>query len=119
MTKVPFWTIYSYWSFAMIALWSRGRLPFSPLVSAIVAFVASIFMMRKFNSASIFIIVTHLFPLWVLRNTELDIIPNLKVFLVYNIFLFALGTNFVEVYTAIYNNPPTTIKEYLSQRFLV
>ena len=119
MTIVPFWKIYSYWSFVMVALWSAGHLPFSPLVSAIVAFIGSLFMIRNCNSANVFILVTHLWPLWMLRNTKLDVIPNLTVFLIYNMFLFALGTNYVEVYTTIYNNPPTSLKEYLSQRFSV
>ena len=119
MTIVPFWKIYSYWSFVMVALWSAGHLPFSPLASAIVAFIGSLFMVRNCNSANVFILVTHLWPLWILRNTKLDVIPNLTVFLVYNMFLFALGTNYVEVYTTIYNNPPTSLKEYLSQRFSV
>lgn len=119
MEKVPFWTIYSYWSFAMTLLWLTGHLPFSPLVSAIVAFIGSSFLLRNFNNATLFIIATHIWPVWVLRNSPIDVAPNLKVFILYNLFLFTLETNVVEVYTKIFTDPPKTIKEYLGQRFSV
>lgn len=120
MVHVPFWTIYSYWLFAMMVLWAAGRLPFSPLASAIFSCVGSfllVFLSGSFDQAKTFIVVTHLVPLWILRNTRLDIVPNLKVFIIYNLFLALYGTNFVEVYTKIITHAPTTIRDYFLQRF--
>lgn len=109
---IPIWKIYSYWVFAMTALWCLGWLPFSPLVSAIAAFVGSALMPRSF------ILVMHLVPLWILRKTHLDVVPNVAVFLLYNALLVLNGTNYVEVYSYIYTHQPTTLREYLSQRGL-
>ena len=102
--------------FALTLFWGAGVLPFSPLVSAIFAFGASLFIMRDINSANIFILATHALPVWFLRRTKLEFSPNLFVFLIYNIFLKMIGTDFVQVYTEIYNNPPTSLKEYIEQR---
>jgi len=62
--------IYSYWVFVMTA-------PFSPLTSAIAAFIGSALM--------------HLIPLWILRKTPLDVVPNALLML--------NGTNYMEVYS--------------------
>ena len=118
--RIPFWTIYSYWVFGMVVLWTSGLLPFSPLASAILAFIGSsfpVFWNGSFNSANMFIIATHLLPLWILRNTSIDLVENAVVFLVYNTFLALLGTDFITVYKTIFAHAPTTIHEYLNQRF--
>jgi len=82
---LPIWKIYSYWVFVMTALWRVGWLPFSPLTSAIAAFIGSALMPRSF------IIVMHLIPLWILRKTPLDVVPNVAVFLLYNALLMLNG----------------------------
>ena len=120
MKKSPFWTIYSYWVLAMTLLWLAGGLPFSPLVSALASFAGSLFLMARtgsFNDANVFILMIHLVPLWILRNTTLDLGENVGVFVGYNIFLMIMGTSYVEVYRRIMEDPPRTIKEYLDMRF--
>jgi len=116
---IPFWTIYSYWVFVMTVLWVIGRLPFSPLISAVLAFIGSVLLLishKSLTEANIFIVITHLIPIWILRKTKLDIKPNLIVFLIYNIFLLVNGTNYREVYSDIFKYQPLTIKQYLIQR---
>lgn len=122
MIKIPIWAIYSYWVFAMTVLWLIGRLPFSPLLSAVLAFIGSsfpVFFNGTFNQANVFIIATHLVPIWILRNTHLDLWPNALVFLVYNLILLANQTNFLKIYKTIFTHAPTTIHGYLCQRNLI
>lgn len=112
--------IYSWWVFGLTLLWSVGLLAFSPLLSAVVTFVGSvIFTGLEVNVLNAFIVATHMIPLWVLRKTTLDVIPNVFVFLVYNLFLSAQGTNSVRVYTSIFEHRPATVHEYLCQRHLL
>ena len=122
MIKVPIWHIYSYWIFAMTALWSAGLLPFSPLISALGIMAGSlVFTTSQYgimNPVSLFIFFTHALTIWLTRKTSLDYSENLIVFLIYNIVLMASGTNVVEVYTTIFKEPPMTIREYLVQRNL-
>lgn len=115
--KLRFWKIYSYWVFAMTLMWGAQVLPFSPLVSAIFALGASLYIMRDVNRANAFILVTHALPIWILRRTRMEFVPNLLVFLIYNLFLKSTGTDFIQIYTQIYENRPTTIREYIEQRF--
>ena len=116
---IPFWKIYSYWVFVMTVLWVTGRLPFSPLISAVLAFIGSALIPISYKSlteANIFIVIIHLIPIWILRKTKFDIKPNLIVFLIYNIFLLLTGTNYAEIYSNIFKYQPQTIKQYLVQR---
>lgn len=106
----------------MTILWYMGVLPFSPLVSIVFAFIGSsfpIFFNGEFTQANIFIIVTHFVPLWLLRNTKLEIAPNLGVFLIYNIVLLLNGTDYISVYKYIFTHVPKTVQGYLCQRGLV
>lgn len=111
--------IYSYWVFGLTLLWSVGWITFSPLLSAVVTFVGSvIFTGLELNLVNFFIVATHLIPLWVLRKTSLDVLPNVFVFLIYNLFLFAMGTNSARVYKSIFEHRPATVQDYLCQRHL-
>jgi hypothetical protein len=119
---IPFWLIYSYWVFVMTILWSFGIITWSPLISTIFAFVGSSFPVlftRQFTQANIFIILTHLIPIWILRKTRIDIVPNLLVFLIYNLVLVAYGTDYIKVYKYIFTHVPTTIQGYLCQRLII
>ena len=122
MIKIPIWNIYSYWVFAMTALWSAGILPFSPLVSAITVMAGSLafttFQYGVTNPVSLFIFFTHALTIWITRKSSLDYSENLTVFLIYNIALLISGTNVVEVYTTIFKEPPMTIQDYFCQRNL-
>jgi len=119
---IPFWLIYSYWVFVMTILWSFGIITWSPLISAIFGFVGSSFPVlftRQFTQANVFIILTHLIPIWILRKTRIDIVPNLLVFLIYNLVLVAYGTDYIKVYKYIFTHVPTTIQGYLCQRLII
>jgi uncharacterized membrane protein YjjP (DUF1212 family) len=122
MIKIPIWNIYSYWVFAMTALWSAGILPFSPLVSAITVMAGSLvfttFQYGVTNPVSLFIFFTHALTIWITRKSSLDYSENLTVFLIYNIALLISGTNVVEVYTTIFKEPPMTLSDYFCQRNL-
>lgn len=117
------WKIYSYWVFGMMMLWGFGILPFSPLASALATFIGSIIFVKKFynffSPVGMFIIGTHLVPLWFLRRTRVEIRPNLVAFVVYNLFLLSQGTNFIKVYNFIGTDPPETIRGHLCQREIV
>lgn len=122
MIKVPIWAIYSYWVFFMTLFWMAGWLPFSPLLSALFTFGVStilVILNGPWNQANIFVVLTHLLPVWILRRTSLDLKQNLAVFVVYNLLLLAAGTDYVSIYRTLYTNPPTTIAEYLCQRYLI
>ena len=120
---VPVWAIYSYWSFALTVLWVLGALPFSPLASAAATFIGSIifvfFQNKIFRPVGIFIVASHLVPVLILRKTKFNFFKNFLIFIVYNLVLLAAGTNFKKIYTKIFENPPTTVNEYLRQRGLV
>ena len=122
MHGVPFWFIYSYWVFGLTILWVIGLLTWSPLLSAVLAFIGSSFPVifkNQFTEANIFIVVTHLIPIWILRRTTIDPTPNVLVFVLYNLVLLASGTNYLKVYTYIFAHVPTTIRGYLSQRSII
>lgn len=119
---IHIWKIYSYWVFLMTFLWCLGYLPFSPLASAIVSFIGASLIpisVKSLTQANIFIVLTHAIPLWILRRTSIDVLPNLSVFLVYNALLHAYGTSYREVYTDIFTHQPLTVRQYLAQRGLV
>lgn len=114
---IPIWQIYSYWVFAMTLLWLSGKLPFSPLFSAVASLLASITL--SINApVYLFILFIHALSVWVLRNSRIEVLPNAMVFLVYNLTLMQ-STNFKKVYENIFTDPPKTIKEYLQRRGLV
>lgn len=118
--NTPFWLIYSYWSFALTVLWYFKFILWSPLLSAVVSLAASATLALhtgRISETNIFIILTHSIPVWILRNTQIDVIPNILVFTLYNAVLAAYGTNSIQIYNYIYNHLPPTISEYLKQRF--
>jgi len=117
--KLRIWKIYSYWVFGMTLLWVFGLVTWSPLLSAVLAFIGSSFPVifkNQFTEANIFIVVTHIIPVWILRRTTFDVVPNVLVFALYNLVLLASGTNYIKVYKYIFDNVPTTIRGYIEQR---
>ena len=120
---VPVWAIYSYWSTGMAALWLAGLLPFSPLVSCVATLIGSIvfvtLMGTIFRPIGVFIVATHVLPVFLLRKTKFIFFKNFLIFLIYNLVLLGAGTNFKKVYEQVFRENPQTIREYLSQRGLV
>jgi hypothetical protein len=119
MKRIEFWKIYSFWVLGMYLLWVSGYLPFSPLASALVSFIGTLYVFRGITPAYLFILFTHGLPLITLQNAPLDLIPNLFVFLLYSMVLAANGTNFVTVYRDISDTFPVSIDEYLRQRGII
>ena len=122
MALVPVWSIYSYWVFALVIVWLGGLLPFSPLSSAIVNLIAAVFFSATqyccIKPVGLFLIASHIIPIFILRKTKMDILPNLLTFFVYNAFLFMNSTDVFKVYRTIYTDPPQTIQGHLYQRAL-
>ena len=121
MNKVPIWALYSWWVFGMTVLWVLGLLPFSPKLSIIVTFLASVvssLTMYGFKPVGLFIILSHLLPLYLTKSSPLDINPNLIVFALYNLVLFSRETDIWEVYQKVFTSPPQSIKAYFIQRGL-
>jgi len=104
----------------MTALWLAGILKFSPLLSVIVTFIGgvifSFFQYKGIKPVNLFIFITHLIPVILLRNTSLDIKENVGVFILYNLVLLVSGTTAGKVYSEIFKNPPRTLHEYFIQR---
>lgn len=117
MIRVEPWKIYSWWVFAMVALWLAGLLPFSPLASAVLAFIGSVIFATR-TRAGAFILLMHAVPLWLLRHEPLDLAPNALVYLAYVLVLASQGTDPLKIYKIIFENPPATIGEYMCQRGL-
>ena len=44
---IPFWLIYSYWMFGATLLWLGGVIKWSPLISAILSFIGSFFLIDR------------------------------------------------------------------------
>jgi hypothetical protein len=116
------WKIYSYWGFAMTALWYAGVLKFSPLLSVIFTLIGgvifSFFQYKGIKPVNLLIFITHLIPVILLRHTSVDIKENVGVFILYNLVLLASGTTAEKVYSDIFKNPPRTVREYFLQRGL-
>ena len=120
---VPVWAIYSYWSTALAALWLTGLLPFSPLASCVATLIGSIVFVvlggTIFKPIGMFIVATHVLPVFLLRKTKFNFFKNFLIFIIYNLVLLGSGTNFKKVYEQVFRENPQTIREYLSQRGLV
>lgn len=120
---VPVWAIYSYWSTAMAALWLVGLLPFSPLASCVATLIGSIVFAiwegTIFRPIGVFIVATHVIPVFILRRTKFKFFKNFLIFIIYNLVLLGTGTNFKKVYEQVFRENPQTIGAYLRQRGLM
>jgi hypothetical protein len=65
---------------------------------------------------SLFILATHLFPVYIFRKDIIDIPGSLAVFAFYILFLNCMGTSAQEVYGRILEEPMPTIGSYLKSR---
>jgi len=74
--------------------------------------------MYGFKPVGLFIILSHLLPLYLTKSSPLDINPNLIVFALYNLVLFSIETDIWEVYQKVFTPPPPSIKDYFIQRGL-
>ena len=68
-------------------------------------------------SVSLFILATHVIPVYIFRKDPIDIVGSLAVFAIYILFLNCMGTSIQEVYARILEEPMPTIGSYLKTRF--
>lgn len=63
-----------------------------------------------------FLLMTHLFPVYIFRKDKIDIPGSLLFFASYILFLNCMGTSVQEVYARVLAEPMPTIGSYLSSR---
>lgn len=95
-------------------------LPVSPLLILILNTLGTmVFLIIKKNiglQVSLLILLTHVIPIYALRNDTLDVTGSLAVLALYLLFLKYMGTSVQEVYDRILEEPMPTIGSYLSSR---
>ena len=69
------------------------------------------------QAVSLFILATHVIPVYIFRKDILDIPGSLAVLALYLLFLEYMGTSVQEVYGRILKEPMPTIGSYLVSRF--
>ena len=117
----PRWVyIFSWWGFALSVLRLMGLSPVSPLLILILNSLGTVvFLLIKKNiglQVSLFILATHLIPVYIFRKDIIDVPGSLVVFASYILFLNCMGTSVQEVYGRILEEPMPTIRSYLSSR---
>jgi len=65
---------------------------------------------------SLFILLTHVIPVYIFRKDTIDIPGSLMVIALYLLFLRFMGTSAQEVYDRILEEPMPTIGSYISSR---
>ena len=117
----PRWVyIFSWWGFALSVLRLMGLSPVSPLLILILNSLGTmVFLGMKKNigrDVSLFILATHVIPVYIFRKDIIDVPGSLVVFASYILFLNCMGTSAQEVYARILEEPMPTIGSYLSSR---
>ena len=69
------------------------------------------------RAVSLFILATHVLPVYIFRKDPVDIVGSLTVGALYLLFLRYMGTSTQEVYARILAEPMPTIGSYLKTRF--
>ena len=96
--------------------------PVSPLLILILNSLGTLaFLLLKKNiglSVSLFVLATHVIPVYIFRKDTVDVMGSLVIFVSYILFLNWMGTSVQEVYTRILEEPMPTIGSYLSSRIL-
>ena len=72
-----------------------------------------------FRPIGVFIVATHVIPVFILRRTKFKFFKNFLIFIIYNLVLLGTGTNFKKVYEQVFRENPQTIGAYLRQRGLM
>lgn len=112
--------IFSFWGYILTLLRLLHLSPFSPLFLLILNTLATcVLVLIKKNmslSVSLFLVGTHVIPLYLLRKDTIDIIGSLIVFSLYLAFLKFNGTNPLKVYNHVMEQPMPTIASYLKDR---
>jgi hypothetical protein len=112
--------IFSFWGYILTVLRLLHLSPFSPLLLLILNTLATcVLVLIKKNVSlpvSLFLVGTHIIPLYLLRKDTIDIVGSLIVFGLYLAFLKYNGTNPLKVYNHVMEQPMPTIASYLKDR---
>lgn len=114
----PWYNIFSYWGF--IAFLLSSQLPFpvlSILIANLIGTLLFVCVSRTPVILNLFLILIHLFPVWVLRKQKVDVRPLVVLFAMYTFHLAIQNKNPVGVYKELLDNPPQSISSYLKSRF--
>ena len=119
----PRWTlIFSWWGFIMAVLRFMKVSPVSPLLILIVNMLGTcFFLILKENIApavSLFILATHIIPVYTFRGDTIDIPGSMMFFATYLLYLRLNKTSIQQVYEKVLSDPMPTIGSYLSSRIL-
>jgi len=80
-----------------------------------------VFLILKENigiPVSLFILLTHMIPVYIFRKDSIDITGSLIFFASYILFLNCMGTSAQKVYDRVLAEPMPTIGSYLSSRLV-
>lgn len=116
---MEWYNIFSYWGFGFWFAWLLGA-PVQPLSVILANLIFSIvFVVAKYKGlppVALFILLTHTFPLYSLRQTEFRADHLFYLYVIYMIWLYSQGLNPARVYKSIFEEPPHTVREYLRLR---
>lgn len=119
---MEWYNVFSYWGFAAWFMW-LGGFPIEPLSIVLANLVFSIlFVLAKYKGLppiALFILGTHMIPLYSLRRSPLKLQPLLVTYLVYMLWLAVQGLDPFKVYQSMFREPPVTIREYLERRHII
>lgn len=120
MKDEPWYNVFSYWSIvlALLSPW----LPFPVLVIMIANLVGTILLISISKPAlqvQLYLIVLHVLPVWFLRKQPIQLTPAISIFMVYLFVLDLQGTNIINVYKNLFDNPPQSVREVLKRRGII
>lgn len=119
---MEWYNVFSYWGFGVWFMWLLG-FPIEPLSIILANLVFSVlFVLAKYKGippVALFILATHMIPLWSLRRSPVRLGPLLVVYGLYMLWLATQGLDPFKVYQSMFDEPPLTIREYLERRHLL
>lgn len=119
---MEWYNVFSYWGFGVWFLWLAG-FPIEPLSIVLANLLFSIiFVLAKYRGLppiALFILATHMVPLYSLRRSPLKLAPLVIVYMVYMTWLAVQGLDPFKVYESMFREPPSTVQEYLERRNII
>jgi hypothetical protein len=117
----PRWTlIFSWWGFILAFLRFMKVSPLSPLLILIVNMLGTfLFLILKENigpEVSLFILTTHIIPVYIFLGDTIDLPGSMVFFATYLLYLRLNKTSIQQVYNKVLADPMPTIGSYLSSR---
>jgi hypothetical protein len=126
MKNTSWYNLYSTWVLIIAIVSTIKIVPFSIIPSSIGACICmTIFYLckvyLKINMGASYLfgqIIMHIFPLLILplQFTKVDIIINLALFILYNVFLFIQGLTVYDIYSTIIYEKSNTFTDFLEFR---